>query len=157
MNVLTFPDLANSNRPLSLNILRIISCVTHSTSNFSGVDLTMISSTLRDKILEFTLNQISLADLEEWLVPQIPALIGDPNSEASDLVSAIELGIAELNAGILNKDSLVSYFQKVLSENTLIIINQNLTQSSASNFTPQLGTFESGEENASTISWQLVG
>lgn len=112
---------------------------------------------MRDKILEFTLDHISVVDLEEWLVPQIPALISDPNSEVSDLVSAIELGIAELNAGILNKDNLVCYFHKVLSENTVIFINDIPTTGSASNITPRLNTFESGQQNVTTARWEVVG
>ncbi len=117
----------------------------------------MITSKLRDKILEFTLGQISVFDLEEWLVPQIPALISDPNSEISDLVSAIELGFAELNAGILNKGTLVKHFQKVLSENNVIIINEIPTKGSASNITPQLNRFESGQQTVTTTTWQVVG
>lgn len=110
----------------------------------------MISSALRDKILEFTQKRISLSDLEEWLVPQIPILISDPDSAESDLVAAIELGIADSEAGIRSSEDLIRFFEQVLSENTVISVNLSKTVTGSSNAASPSGSYSSETQYAIT-------
>lgn len=108
----------------------------------------MISSVLRDKILEFVQKRISISDLEEWLVPQIPVLIADPDSAESDLVATIELGIAELEAGIRSSEDLIRFFEQVLSENNVISVNLSKTVAGSSNVASPIGSYFSETQYA---------
>jgi len=110
----------------------------------------MISSVLRDKILEFTQKRISISDLEEWLVPQIPSMISDPDSTEADLVAAIELGLAEFEEGIRSNDDLIRFFEQVLSENTVISVNLSKTIVGSSNATSPNGSYFSETQYAIT-------
>ncbi len=110
----------------------------------------MISSVLRDKILEYIQKRISVTDLEEWLVPQIPLLIADPDSAESDLVAAIELGIAEFEAGIRSDENLVRFFEQVLSENNVISVNLSKTVTGSSNVASPIGSYSSESQYAVT-------
>lgn len=101
-------------------------------------------------MLEFVQGSITVSELEEWLVPQIPALISDPDSVEADLVSAIELGIAELQAGIRSNDDLILFLRQVLSENAVILINLSKTVAGSSNIASPIGTYQSETQYAIT-------
>lgn len=64
----------------------------------------MLSPTLRDKALEFISSTIDLADLEEWLVPLLPELVADPDSDDAAVTAAIELCFAEYSEGIMSEE-----------------------------------------------------
>ena len=60
----------------------------------------MISSDLKEKVLEFADSRITASQLEEWLVPRLPFFLRSPDSADADVVAAIELGLAEISAKI---------------------------------------------------------
>ncbi|MCA9940743.1 MAG: hypothetical protein KC418_19030 [Anaerolineales bacterium] len=76
----------------------------------------MLSSKLRRKIVQFIENAITIEELEDWYVARLPLLLIDPHSTDSDLVSAIELGLAELNAGIRDENNLRHFLEEALRQ-----------------------------------------
>lgn len=76
----------------------------------------MLSSKLRRKINQFLEAAITIEELEDWYVARLPLLLIDPNSTDSDLVSAIELGLAELNAGIRDENNLRQFLEEALRQ-----------------------------------------
>jgi hypothetical protein len=74
----------------------------------------MISFELKEKIYQVIDGDISFEQLEEWLVPRLPELLILPNSTDSDVVSAIELGLAEMDDGIRTKDEFMALLQSVI-------------------------------------------
>jgi len=81
----------------------------------------MISSMLRDTILDFVENRITTHDLEEWFVPRLPALIRYPDSADADVISAIELGLTELDLGIRTRENFINFLKQVLREHSVVI------------------------------------
>jgi hypothetical protein len=82
----------------------------------------MNSLELRDRIFQFVYGEISLHDLEEWLVPNTPELITNPDSADAGLVAAVELALAEYSDGTRDEDSVKSYFRDALQEfNTVFL------------------------------------
>jgi len=77
----------------------------------------MISDELRDMVIRYIDDQASLADLETWIVPRLPALISNPRSPDADLVAAVELALAELSRGIRSEPEVRSLIRKALQEN----------------------------------------
>ncbi len=76
----------------------------------------MLSSKLRRKIIQFLENAITIEEFEDWYVARLPLLVADPYSVNSDLVSAIELGLAELNAGIRDENNLRQFLEEALRQ-----------------------------------------
>ena len=54
----------------------------------------MLSSDLRDKVLQFVETSITTSQLEEWLVPRLPLFLRTPDTVDANVVAAIELGQA---------------------------------------------------------------
>jgi hypothetical protein len=76
----------------------------------------MISSDLREKILQYIESDISKTQLEEWLVPKLPEYLRYPESADADVVSAVELGLAEMMAGIRTEDDVRTFLRHVIQE-----------------------------------------
>ena len=57
-----------------------------------------------EKIYSYLEETISLRDLEDWLVPRLPLLFSLPKSSMTDLISTIELGLAEMSSGTLSEE-----------------------------------------------------
>jgi hypothetical protein len=102
----------------------------------------MISSILRDSILDFVENRITTHDLEEWFVPRLPELIKYPDSADADVISAIELGLTELDLGIRTRENFVNFLKQVLREHSVVITYLRtspitVNQTGSSNGTPR--------------------
>lgn len=52
------------------------------------------------KLNDYIQRRITLWDLESWLVPRLPLYLQNPESAVGQLASAIELCLAELQAGL---------------------------------------------------------
>lgn len=76
----------------------------------------MVSDDLRRLLLGFAENEVSIVQLEDWLVPNLPVLLSDPASPNADIVSAVELGLAELSRGVRSPDDFRRFVKKVLAE-----------------------------------------
>ena len=58
------------------------------------------------KVTSYLEHRITLRELESWLVPMLPIYLLNPDSAAANLVGLIELGLAEIQAGIRSEKSL---------------------------------------------------
>src|SRR5690349_19793722 len=59
----------------------------------------IMESEVREKLIAFLRNEISLRDFEDWLVSESWNMHLDSSREAQELVSAIELALAEYSSG----------------------------------------------------------
>ena len=66
----------------------------------------MISFELLNKGQQFINKEISVHELEEWIVPRIHIFMVPAESDNADLVATIELGLAEIGEGIIEVDDL---------------------------------------------------
>ena len=80
----------------------------------------MLSSELSNKILEFVESSITMSQLEEWLVPRLPFFLRTPNSADADVVSAVELGLAEVSSRIRTNEEFRNYLRHVLRQHNLV-------------------------------------
>jgi len=102
----------------------------------------MISSELRDKLLQYISVETTLEQLEDWVVPRLPAFLKEPNSTDADIISAVELGLVDVSDGIRTEDELRAYLNETLQEvNVLFQVSDGLkiqTKSGSSNQTNNL-------------------
>ncbi len=76
---------------------------------------------LRNQILKFIYQEITLKEFEEWFVSHLNSLL----KENDAFVGAVELALAEYSDGIRDLDSLREYFHSILQEfNTVNISYQ---------------------------------
>jgi hypothetical protein len=66
----------------------------------------MISSQLRDQVIEFIDGHQSPRELEDWIVPRLEYFLQKPHTRDAELVTAVELGLVELGQGTLTEDDL---------------------------------------------------
>jgi hypothetical protein len=64
------------------------------------------------KVTDYIEHSIDLHELESWLVSMLPIYLLNPNSDAAVLASRIELGLAEINAGIATERLLRNRLKK---------------------------------------------
>jgi len=83
------------------------SLVTHSGSaqNGGGEDMSG-SIEIYSKLGDYIQRRITLWDLESWLVPRLPIYLENPESAVGQVASAIELCLAELQAGLRSERSI---------------------------------------------------
>ena len=60
----------------------------------------MLSYELRERVLDYINNRITIEALEDWYVPRLRQLLKDPNSADANVIAAIEHAIFHLNEGI---------------------------------------------------------
>jgi hypothetical protein len=58
------------------------------------------------KVNEYVEGRINLREMEYWLANRLPIYLLNPDSTAAGLAGAIELGLAEIQAGIRSERSL---------------------------------------------------
>ena len=58
------------------------------------------------KVTDYLERRVTLRELESWLVPMLPIYLLNPDSAVANFVGLIELGLAELQAGIRSEQSL---------------------------------------------------
>ena len=58
------------------------------------------------KVQDYVDRRITLHELESWLVNRLPIYLSNPKTAAAELVGVIELGLAEIQAGIRSERSL---------------------------------------------------
>jgi hypothetical protein len=64
----------------------------------------LLSCELKDKVLQYVEREITVEELEDWLVPRLPLYATREDTPDSDLSAAVELGLAEMNDGIRTED-----------------------------------------------------
>ncbi|WP_322509392.1 hypothetical protein [Anaerolinea sp.] len=87
---------------------------------------------LRNQILRFIYNEISLKEFEEWFVSNLNDLL----KENDAFTAAVELALAEYSDGIRDLENLKEYFHSILQEfNTINISYQSRTSPSRVQYT----------------------
>lgn len=81
----------------------------------------MLSSELRERVLQYVDSLMPMSGLEEWLVPRLPLYLEFPDTADADVAAAIELGMAEVSSGIRTQDELRSYLLDVLREHSAVV------------------------------------
>ncbi|MBA7708115.1 hypothetical protein ES703_117003 [subsurface metagenome] len=64
------------------------------------------------KVTDYIEHNINLKELESWLVSMLPTYLLNPNSGAAILAGSVELGLAEINAGITTERLLRNRLKK---------------------------------------------
>ena len=59
----------------------------------------MISSELFDKLFQYFDREISASELEDWIIPRSYSIMENPESDDSDILAAVELGLVDMSAG----------------------------------------------------------
>lgn len=98
----------------------------------------MISFELKEKIYQVIDSDITFEQLEEWLVPRLPEFLALPNSAEADVVSAIELGLAEMNDNIRTRDEFLALLQTVIREHDTTLVTYHV---------PSSGSYTTGSLN----------
>ncbi len=75
---------------------------------------------LRERIISFINDEISLSELEDWMIPNLANLIDDPNA---GLVYAVELVLAEFADGIRSEHEAKGFLKIALQENNTVRIS----------------------------------
>ena len=75
---------------------------------------------LHSKIYEYVSHKISLQELESWIVPRLPYFISQTDSSVEELASAVELCLAELQAGLRSQRSIRAFLARQLGDNPII-------------------------------------
>jgi hypothetical protein len=129
----------------------------------------MLSYELEEKVLQYVNYEISLEQLEDWLVPRLPAFLVFSDSSDSDVVAAIELSLAEISDGIRTEDELRDLLFDVLRKDptTWLLYPSDRSQIDTSSsinktrwttgiFTSSTSPITSGTSNATTSDVQLA-
>jgi hypothetical protein len=102
----------------------------------------MVSSDLKTKVQEFVAGEISVRQLEDWIVPRLPYFLKSLESDDSDLVAAIELSLAELSDSIRSLEEVRRYLSETLNAYPMAVVyttprqHWNVTSSSNQNIKP---------------------
>lgn len=71
------------------------------------------------KVNNYIEHRMTLRDLESWLVYMLPTYLLNPSSSAAQLAGTIELGLAEIRAGIRTERSLKRLLMKYAGHNPI--------------------------------------
>lgn len=64
----------------------------------------MLSYELYDIVMRYILGDMSLSELQNWLIPREPWILRRPESDDSDLVGAIEHGFVMIDHGVMTEE-----------------------------------------------------
>ena len=96
------------------------------------------------KVNDYIERRMTLRELESWLVFMLPIYLSNPGSATAELVGTIELGLAEIQAGIRSERSLRRLLASYVAYNPIryqLYPHQtsiNVTTSSASQTEPTI-------------------
>jgi len=76
----------------------------------------MFSLELREVVSRYLAGDLALEQLEDWIVPRLQASLESPHAPDAAVVSAIELGLAELSAGIRSEAEFRQLLRDVLQD-----------------------------------------
>lgn len=73
----------------------------------------MLSPELKNKIADYVGSTITLEQFEDWIVPRLRGYLRNLGTTDSNAVSAIELGLSEMSAGLKNEVEFRSDLEKI--------------------------------------------
>lgn len=74
----------------------------------------MLSYELREQVINYLNNEISLSQLEEWYVPRLSYFLENPLSDDAEMVAAVEMALAEVGDGVIDEEEARSSLQETL-------------------------------------------
>lgn len=74
----------------------------------------MLSYELREQIIGYVHDEISLAQLEEWYVPRLSYFLEFPHSDDAEMIAAVELALAEVADGLIDEAEARSSLKEIL-------------------------------------------
>lgn len=93
----------------------------------------MLSQDLQRIVESFTEGTITIDQLEDWIVPRLPAALQLPDTTDAQIISAIELSLAEYNQQILTASELRNLLRTaVRQEDTVLVPSIESTTSATS-------------------------
>lgn len=106
----------------------------------------MITSELFIIVDKYVQKNISLEELEDWIVPRLPFFFRLPLSQASEFVAGIELGLAEISNGSRTEEEFRNMLSELLREADTIWLSyplsNELSVSSSANKTSLSAIYE---------------
>jgi hypothetical protein len=97
----------------------------------------MLSYELKDKLLDFVEGKITTEQLEDWLVPRLPGFLASPDTADSDVIAAVELGLAEMADGIRTMAEFRDLLRDTLREQSSVQVVFDLQPHNESGATSQ--------------------
>jgi len=118
----------------------------------------MLSLEVRDMIARYISSEISLEELEDWLIRHLPELAADPNSDDAALAGAVELCLAEYSDGIRTEEEIRRYLRDALDDHNTVVVSfpDEITKiwiSSSSSSVTEQGSFSVGLNQYPVRSW----
>lgn len=78
----------------------------------------MLSYELREHVLDYIHNRITLEALEDWYVPRLRQFLADPMSANAGVVAALEQAAVHLAEGLESEDEIREFLWDVLIEHS---------------------------------------
>lgn len=99
-----------------------------------GGELDMFSLEILDRTRAYLNGDITLHDLESWIVPQLELLVAERGSMIYLLAGAIELGLAEMSIGDIDEEAFREQLRGFLSAHHRVFggVTRSLVISAAS-------------------------
>ncbi len=100
-----------------------------------------LTSEIFRKVFQYLDSEISVEDIEDWLVPHLYEFLALPLCSASELAGVIELGLAEMSGGQCSEDDFRSLLKRYIQEHDTITIDMRppeLVCATGSTNTPQI-------------------
>lgn len=98
----------------------------------------MLSPELKNMVLRYLSHSISLADFEDWLVPQLHRFLEPPTCPDADVTAAAYHGLIEVGDGIRTEDQFRVYLKGALRQAEVgpsLVEKPAITETSSSNST----------------------
>lgn len=111
----------------------------------------MLTPELKQKIIEYLLHEISLQELEEWMVPFESHFLADPDSADADAISAIELGLAEWSDGLRSQEEVRRLLREVIEQHETVQLTTSETGTIKTTWTSELSHSEQISMNTNTL------
>ena len=112
----------------------------------------MLTPQLKEKIIEYLRQEITLLDLEKWMVPYESELLSDPSSADAAAISTIELCLAEWSDGLREETEIRRLLQTIIEQYEMV----QLDPEAGKMFRTHLSTSQVLQEHNSIASSLLV-
>lgn len=102
----------------------------------------MFPSEFIDFISQYVVGERTIEQLQDWYVPKLPRLLKNPESAEADIVSIIELGLAEMSDGIRTEQGFRNLLRQVLVKYNNVFVfypsePETLIITGSSNYNPE--------------------
>jgi hypothetical protein len=119
--------------------------------------MAMISSDLQNKIRLYLETEISLSELEDWITPRLPRLARDLHSDDAEIVSSVELALAEWSDNIRTEPEVREFLSGELKKHTNVLVQYPLGFAPTTFFSSSNTPIEADYNGARTeVVWNLA-